>query len=117
MFNEVIEINVLFLCGTQQCYFCISLDDISYNKAATQSHSMIGTFYDASKAVDRNTATCMRTLPIGRNNPDKTVWWKVDLGGVYNIQSINMVFANYDGYGVFFYIKKQAIMYSSITHN
>uniref|UniRef100_A0A8W8NVL1 Tyrosine-protein phosphatase domain-containing protein n=1 Tax=Magallana gigas TaxID=29159 RepID=A0A8W8NVL1_MAGGI len=74
-------------------------DDISYNKTATQSHTIIGTRYDPSKAVDRDTATCMRTPPIGRNNPEKTVWWKVDLGGLYNIQSVNIVFANYDGYG------------------
>lgn len=51
----------------------------------------------------------MRTLPIGLNNPEKTVWWKVDLGGVYNIQSVNIVFANYDGYGVFFYIESMQL--------
>lgn len=67
---------------------------------------------DASKAVDRNTATCMRTLPIGLHNPEKTVWWKVDLGGVYNIQSINIVFANYNGYGVFFYIESMQLCIS-----
>lgn len=71
---------------------------------------------DASKAVDRNTATCMRTLPIGRNNPEKTVWWKVDLGGVYSIQSVNIVFANYDGYGVFFYIERLCIAVLYIIH-
>uniref|UniRef100_A0A8W8NPB9 EGF-like domain-containing protein n=1 Tax=Magallana gigas TaxID=29159 RepID=A0A8W8NPB9_MAGGI len=27
------------------------------------------------------------------------VWWKVDLGGVYNIYSINILFKNYDGSG------------------
>lgn len=60
---------------------------------------------DASNAVDRNTATCMKSHPIGINSPEKTVWWKADLGGVYSIQSINLVFKNYNGYGVFFYIK------------
>lgn len=101
---------MLSLCGTQQCYFCISIDDISYNKAATQSHTALGrTGNDASKAVDRNTATCIRTLPIGLNNPETTVWWKVDLGGVYNIQSINIVFANYNGYGVYFRIKSMQL--------
>lgn len=40
----------------------------------------------------------MRTRPIGRNSPDKTVWWKGDLGGVYNIYNINILFNNYDGY-------------------
>uniref|UniRef100_A0A8W8P1M3 Uncharacterized protein n=1 Tax=Magallana gigas TaxID=29159 RepID=A0A8W8P1M3_MAGGI len=38
----------------------------------------------------------MRTLEIGSNSPYKTVWWKVDLGGVYSIYSINVLFKNYD---------------------
>lgn len=71
---------------------------------ATQSHITLDPGNNANIAVDRNTTTCMRTRPIGRNNPDKTVWWKVDLGGVYSIQSINVLFKNYNGYGVFFLI-------------
>lgn len=39
------------------------LDDISYNKIATQSHTYNN--YDASRAVDGNTATCMQTSPLG----------------------------------------------------
>lgn len=58
--------------------------------------------YVASNAVDRNTATCMRTKGIGRNSDDKTVWWKVDLGAVYNIYSISILFKHYDGYGVYY---------------
>lgn len=57
--------------------------------------------YVASNAVDRNTATCMRTKGIGRTSKDKTVWWKVDLGAVYNIYSISILFKHYDGYGVY----------------
>lgn len=90
-------------------FFFIPLDDISYTKAATQSHTATGTGYDASKAVDRDTATCIRTLPIGLNTPQQTVWWKVDLGGVYNIQRINILFANYNGYGVFFHTKSMQL--------
>lgn len=41
----------------------------------------------------------MRTNPIGLNNPDKTVWWKVDLGGLRNIYSISVLFKNYNDYG------------------
>lgn len=41
----------------------------------------------------------MRTKPIGLNNPDKTVWWKVDLGGLRNIYSISVLFKNYNDYG------------------
>nr|XP_022305554.1 multiple epidermal growth factor-like domains protein 10 isoform X2 [Crassostrea virginica] len=40
----------------------------------------------------------MRTKPIGPNALDRTVWWKVDLGGVYNIYSVSILFKNYDGY-------------------
>lgn len=93
-------------------FIFLFIDDNSYKKVATQSHTMLdntATGTDASNAVDRNTATCMKTLPIGKNSPDKTVWWKVDLGGVYSIQTINVLFKNYNGYGVFFYIKSMSL--------
>ena len=82
---------------------------MSENKVATQSTTAPPPTNDpfkyvASNAVDGNTATCMRTIVIGPNSPDKTVWWKVDLGGVYNIYSVNIWFKNYDGYGIAFKI-------------
>lgn len=55
--------------------------------------------FDANNAVDGNLATCIRTHPIGTHAPDRTMWWKVDLGRAYNIYSINIMFKNYDGYG------------------
>lgn len=73
----------------------ISIDDLSKQKHATQSHTYPGAFYNASNAVDGNPSTCMRTLPIGNTNPDKTAWWKVDLGGVYSIYGISIVFKDY----------------------
>ena len=60
----------------------------------------MGTGYGAENAVDGNTATCTRSEQIGQNSPDKTVWWKVDLGGVYNIYSVNILFKNYEEYGI-----------------
>lgn len=57
--------------------------------------------YGASKAVDGNSATCTRTNPIGRNDPDKTVWWKVELGGVSSIYSIHIQFKSFDGFGMY----------------
>lgn len=79
----------------------ISTDDLSYNKLATQSHSTyLDTHHGAMNAVDRDISTCMRTEYIGYNSPDKTAWWKVDLGGVYSIYSINILFKNYDGFGL-----------------
>ena len=78
----------------------IYTDDLSQQKSATQS-TATGAYdlYKAGNAVDRDVTTCMRTQPIGVASPDQTVWWKVDLGGVYNIYSINILFKNYDGYG------------------
>lgn len=46
----------------------------------------------------------MRTNPIGLHDPDKTVWWKLDLGGVYSIYSIHIMFKNYPGYGTISYL-------------
>lgn len=79
------------------------LDDISNNKVATQSHTYPGGMYEARFAVDRTTATCMRTEPIGSYFFDSTVWWKVDLGRVYNIYTINIFFRNYEGYGMYLF--------------
>lgn len=42
----------------------------------------------------------MRTAAIGSNSAEKTVWWKVDLGRIFNIYDINILFKTYDGYGV-----------------
>ena len=78
---------------------------MSFRKYATQSHTAAG-LYEASYAVDRDIATCMRTEPIGQTSPYQTVWWKVDLGGVYNIYSVKIMFKNYDGFG-----KKQQISF------
>lgn len=75
-------------------------DDISHNKIATQSHTYNNN--DASRAVDGNTATCMQTkeIGVGTSFRYRTVWWKVDLGEVQNIYSINVQFKNYNGYGL-----------------
>lgn len=89
-------------------YFRISflnylyIDDISNNKIATQSTTY--NIRNASKAVDGNTTTCMLTnaIGVGTSFPYKTVWWKVDLGGVYSIYSINIQFKNYDASGLCF---------------
>ena len=81
--------------------FCICTDDLSQKKFASQSTTAVW-IYDlvkAGNAVDRNITTCMRTDVIGPTSPYKTVWWKVDLGGIYNIHSVNILFKNYNGHG------------------
>lgn len=82
-------------------WFILSKDDISHNKIAIQSHTFTGDGYDATNAVDGNIATCTRTKEIGPNSPDKTVWWKVDFGELINVYRINILFKNYNGYGVY----------------
>lgn len=66
-------------------------------KVATQSSTFLGsiTSFGARNAVDRNPLTCMRTEEIGHCCPEKTVWWKVDLGRVHNIYSIDIIFKSY----------------------
>lgn len=40
----------------------------------------------------------MRTEDIGiRSNNDKKTWWYVDLGGVYNVYTISILFRDYPG--------------------
>ena len=46
----------------------------------------------------------LRTKTIGPSSPEKSAWWKVDLGGVYNIYSVNIFFLNYEGYGISIFI-------------
>lgn len=55
--------------------------------------------FSAQNALDRNVTTCTRTAIIGNTSPDKNVSWQVDLGGVYNIYSITILFKEYEGYG------------------
>lgn len=85
----------------QLAHFCT--DDLSFKAVASQSTTHEGSIilYAASNAVDRDTDTCMRTDKIGITAPGKTVWWKVDLGGTFNIYSINILFKNYDNYGMY----------------
>ena len=80
---------------------CICTDDLSKNKTATQSTTAIGPAFEASNAVDRDITTCMRTVDIGLTSSSETVWWKVDLGGLYNIYSVNILFKNHELMGMY----------------
>lgn len=106
MHNVVIVVSFFFFLD-QKLYIYLSIystDDISFNKVAIQTHTHKGEGYSAQIAVDRNTETCMRTRDIGTSSEDKTVWWKVDLGGVYSIYSVVILFRNYDSYSILFFI-------------
>nr|XP_022311651.1 multiple epidermal growth factor-like domains protein 6 [Crassostrea virginica]XP_022311652.1 multiple epidermal growth factor-like domains protein 6 [Crassostrea virginica]XP_022311653.1 multiple epidermal growth factor-like domains protein 6 [Crassostrea virginica]XP_022311654.1 multiple epidermal growth factor-like domains protein 6 [Crassostrea virginica]XP_022311655.1 multiple epidermal growth factor-like domains protein 6 [Crassostrea virginica]XP_022311656.1 multiple epidermal growth len=92
--------SLLFLTGLT---LIIAYDDLSKNKDATQLSTYPPPINDLNKyvagnAVDREVMTCMRTKGIGGNSPEKTMWWKVDLGGVHSIHSVDILFKSYDGY-------------------
>lgn len=48
----------------------------------------------------------MRTRDIGKTSDYKTVWWKVDLGDVYSIYSVSILFKNYDNSGMLLLIQR-----------
>lgn len=48
----------------------------------------------------------MRTNDTGTTALHKATWWKVDLGGVYNIFDINILFKNYDSVGMYVVVCK-----------
>lgn len=83
-------------------------------KLTTQSSTSPGsdTLYGSRNAVDRNPSTCMRAGEIGRFSPEKTVWWKVDLGRVHNIYSIDINFKNYNDYGMLYTVLLFILFYS-----
>lgn len=52
----------------------------------------------AGKAVDGNMSTCMRTDDIGITTAyDSITWWYVDLGEIYNVYNIRILFKDYPG--------------------
>lgn len=56
----------------------------------------------------------MRTDPIAIDGVEKKTWWKVDLGRISNLYSITILFRNYDGYGMGYFIK---IMFMNLHIN
>lgn len=82
---------------------------MSEKKNATQFKRFASTESDVHKyvagnAVDRNITTCMRAEDIGATALVHTMWWKVDLGEVYTIYSVDILFKNYHGYGIDFHL-------------
>ena len=77
----------------------------------------------AENAVDRNFSTCTRTKSMGTNSPEKKVWWKVDLGALHNIHSVQIMFKNYNmegmGIDILWYTKKFGVevLILSLNHN
>lgn len=87
----------------------LSSDDLSVGKIAIQSHTypFPGSLYSANNGVDRNTDTCTRTRAIGYG-----AQFNVVLGRVYNIYSINILFKNDHGDGMYTYNPPKRDKYS-----
>ncbi|XP_061170708.1 receptor-type tyrosine-protein phosphatase epsilon-like [Saccostrea echinata] len=72
--------------------------DLSREKATSQTltwpcpHRECKDQYISKNAVDRDKDTCTRQSVIGGRSEDKTGRWKVDLGAIYSIYSINILF-------------------------
>lgn len=53
---------------------------------------------DVGRVVDGDISMCMWIEDIGIwLNNDKKIWWYVDLGGVYNVYNIRILFMDYCG--------------------
>lgn len=91
--------HTIFICS-EGYKFLFYVDDLSFEKHATQYPSYIGQQYQAENAVDRNPTTCMRTHEVGPNSDFQTTWWKVDLGRIVNIYRIHILFKSYYGEGM-----------------
>jgi hypothetical protein len=79
-------------------HWFLLLDDLSKDKDAIQSKTRLCSPTSqclAKNAVDRIYSTCMNADAFGILTPYKTMWWSVDLGAVYSIYSINVVFKDY----------------------
>lgn len=71
-------------------------DDLSANKIAKQYKTALACqSCVANVAVDRDIQTCARMEEIGINADDKSTWWYVDLGGIYNVYNIRIQFKDY----------------------
>ncbi|XP_062573664.1 platelet endothelial aggregation receptor 1-like isoform X2 [Saccostrea cucullata] len=78
-------------------------DHLSFNKTTEHSQNYNNCYlakycdiYHSRNAVDRNNDTCTRTRPIEPSNWSNQTWWYVDLGGIYNVYKVNIIFRLYE---------------------
>jgi hypothetical protein len=76
----------------EECDNCIDslmpLENVALNKAATQSSTSHGGV--PMRAVDGNTDGNYGSSSITHTNNESEAWWEVDLGGVYDIDTIKV---------------------------
>ena len=65
-----------------------SLNNLAIGKSATQSSNPFGA--DALRAVDGNTSGIWANNSITHTGYDAQAWWQVDLGKIYNIQTVKL---------------------------
>lgn len=91
-------------------------DDLSANKVAQQYKTAVSCqSCVANKTVDRDIRTCARMEEFGPTSTDKSTWWYVDLGGIYNVYTIRIQFKDYAGFSKYsslqnrFYVKSTSL--------
>ena len=67
---------------------CTSVTNLATNKSATQSSVVFGA--SASRAVDGNTNGDFLANSVSATDKELNAWWQVDLGEVYNIETIKV---------------------------
>lgn len=78
--------------------YLLFLDDLSKGQYTEQSKTrpcVPTSDCAANNAVDRNVGSCVRTEAFGINSQDKTMWWFVNLGNIYSIYSVRILFKDY----------------------
>lgn len=95
-------IEKLLISWTFTFILTYGFDNLSANKPTDQyRQTYTCRSCGAGKAVDGNMSTCMRTDDIGITTAfDSKTWWYVDLGGIYNVYNIRILFRDYPGYTI-----------------
>ena len=84
---DLVKLKTGEITGTtgSSSFTCFKKEQVSFNKAATQSSDISSTGGFASYAVDGDRITNSHTECTGDQ------WWEVDLGMMYDINRINVV--------------------------
>ncbi|XP_061185178.1 multiple epidermal growth factor-like domains protein 10 [Saccostrea echinata] len=96
--NHLNNFLLWIFCFLSRFTHSLGYDDLSAGKNASQGPTYLAwrpQFYAAVNAVDRNNSSCMRTREIGSASPYRETWWMVDLGDIYSVFKIRILFKGY----------------------
>ncbi|XP_061170695.1 uncharacterized protein LOC133180136 [Saccostrea echinata] len=86
--------------------------DLSAGKNAFQGPAYVSVwpqFHAAVNAVDRNNNSCTTTRKIGSATPYRESWWMVDLGDIYSVFRIRILFKDYgEDFGFSLYLSNSS---------